>query len=59
MELSLKALRVNKELSQTDLGKRLGVSKSTISRWEKHPNLIPKDKKKILQEELEKENSNE
>ena len=55
MKLSLKALRVNKNFSQTDLGKQLGVSKSTISRWEQNPNSIPKNKKIMLQEVLEKE----
>ena len=35
MRLSLRALRVNANLTQGELGERLGVSGKTISSWEK------------------------
>lgn len=34
MKISLKAARVNAGFSQDQLAKQIGVSKSTISRWE-------------------------
>lgn len=34
MKLTLKALRINKNLTQEEVGKKLGVTKDTISRWE-------------------------
>lgn len=34
MKLSLRAARVNAGFSQDELAKEIGVSKSTISRWE-------------------------
>ena len=34
MKISLKAARVNAGFSQESLAKQIGVSKSTISRWE-------------------------
>lgn len=34
MKISLKAARVNAGFSQDALAKQIGVSKSTISRWE-------------------------
>lgn len=33
--VSLKAARVNKELTQTEAGIALGVSKCTVNNWEK------------------------
>jgi len=40
-QMSLKALRVNEKLTQTEAAAGLGVSQKTISNWEKgitHPN---------------------
>ena len=34
MKLTLKALRINNNLTQEEVGKKLGVTKDTISRWE-------------------------
>lgn len=34
MKLTLKALRINNNLTQEEAGKKLGVTKDTISRWE-------------------------
>lgn len=34
IKLTLKALRVNNNLTQTEAGNKLGVTKDTISRWE-------------------------
>lgn len=47
MAITLKAARVNKELNQTKAGELIGVSKETISNWERgisYPkaSLIPK-----------------
>lgn len=42
MKLSLKAVRVNAGYSQDDMAKKLNVSTSTISRWEKGVTPIPK-----------------
>lgn len=33
-KFTLKALRINENLTQEEAGKRLGVTKDTISRWE-------------------------
>lgn len=41
MTMSLKALRVNAQLSQSELGKKLGVSQTSISSWEQGDS-IPK-----------------
>lgn len=35
MKVSLKAARVNRNMSQEDAAKRLNVSKSTVSKWER------------------------
>lgn len=34
-KLSIKALRINKEMSQQDVADILGVSKPTVIKWEK------------------------
>ena len=34
MKLSLKALRANKDMTQAEASKRLGVNPGTLSRWE-------------------------
>ena len=41
MTVSLKALRANAQLSQSELGKKLGVSQTSISSWEQGDS-IPK-----------------
>ena len=43
MKLTLKAARVNAGYSQNAMAKELGVSKSTISRWETGVLAIPDD----------------
>ena len=43
-KISIKAVRVNAGLSQVDIAKRLNVSTSTYSRWEKMQQPIPKEK---------------
>ena len=43
LKLSLKAARTNANLSQSDVAKVLGVSKSTVSRWERGNVKIPDD----------------
>ena len=35
LQISLAAARVNAELTQTDVAKKMGVSKQTIVNWEK------------------------
>ena len=35
MKITLKAARTNKGLTQTQAGKAIGVSKDTISKWER------------------------
>lgn len=42
MQISLKAARINANLSQIQLAELLGVSDSTISRWEKGQTDMPK-----------------
>ena len=44
MQLSLKAARTNENLSQQALAKYLGVSSSTLSRWELGEIMIPEEK---------------
>lgn len=36
MKVSMKALRVNAELSQADAAKKIGVNPMTLSSWEAH-----------------------
>lgn len=36
MKVSLKALRVNREMSQEDAAKAIGVTKRTIQNWESY-----------------------
>lgn len=43
MKLSLRAARVNARFSQSDLAEKIGVSKSTISRWETGVLPVPED----------------
>lgn len=43
VSISMRAARVNAGFSQSDISEKLGVSKSTVSRWENgrgHPNRI-------------------
>ena len=35
MQITLKAARINKNLKQTEAAKQIGVSKETISKWER------------------------
>ena len=44
MALSLKAARVNAGYTQLGAGKKLGVSKETISNWERSKSYPPMDK---------------
>lgn len=39
MKVSLKAARVNAKISQADAAERLGVSQSTLIRWENDGNV--------------------
>lgn len=42
MPLTLKAIRINKGLSQEEAAKKLGVSRDTLSNWERgetYPNI--------------------
>ena len=41
IQISLAAARVNAELTQTDVAKKMGVSKQTIVNWE-NGRIIPK-----------------
>lgn len=41
LQISLAAARVNAELTQTDVAKKMGVSKQTIVNWE-NGRIIPK-----------------
>lgn len=36
MQISIKSARVNKELTQSEVAKALGVSKKTVFSWEKY-----------------------
>lgn len=69
MKITLKAARVNAGFSQDAMAKQIGVSKSTISRWEVGRLPIPDEELKkicdicqlqkediILQERKEKQN---
>ena len=58
MKISLKAARVNAGFSQDALAKRIGVSKSTISRWELGTLTIPNNALNKICEvcQLEKDN---
>lgn len=40
MKLTLAAARVNAGLSQTEAGKKAGISKQTLGKYEKHPQTI-------------------
>lgn len=41
MDLQLKRLRKNSELTQTDLAERIGVSMRVISSWERQETELP------------------
>lgn len=41
MRITLKAARVNKKLSLKEMSKELGISTSTINRWEREITPIP------------------
>ena len=43
MKVSLKAARINANLLQKDIAKKLNVSEATVCRWEKGTILIPTD----------------
>lgn len=43
MRISMKAARVNNNLSLEDVSKKMGVSKSTVNRWENDIIPIPQD----------------
>ena len=43
MVISLKAARINADISQQQMAKKLGVSPSTISRWETGQLPVPDD----------------
>ena len=36
MKLTLKAFRANKNLSQTEVAKMMGITKETLSSWERY-----------------------
>ena len=40
MQISLRAARVNANLNQEEAAKLLGISVSTLIKWEKHPEHI-------------------
>lgn len=48
VKISLKAARVNAGYSQSTLAKKIGVSKSTISRWETGKLSVPDEKLDII-----------
>lgn len=41
MQISLKAARVNREITQAELAEKMGVSTAQISQWEKGINDMP------------------
>lgn len=48
MAISLKAARVNVNLTQDEAAKRIGVTKDTIRNWEQGKHFPPVDKLKIM-----------
>lgn len=50
IKISLRAARVNAELTQDNAAKALGISHSTLVKWEKHPDIIPAYRWKIISE---------
>ena len=50
MELSLKAVRINNNLTQKKLADLINVSSSTLSRWELGELKIPDDKLEEIQQ---------
>lgn len=47
-KISLKAARINANLTQKEAANRIGIDESTLVRWEKHPEIVqPKYHKKI------------
>lgn len=55
-ELNIKELRKKKGLSQTELAKKLGVSRQTIVNYEKGE-VIPESKKELLHSILQSDNT--
>ena len=44
MRVSLKAMRVDKEITQTELAKAVGVTKKTVGAWESGKSMPKADK---------------
>ena len=48
--ISIKAARINANLKQKEVAKRMGIDPSTLGRWEKHPELMRYKEQKALAE---------
>ena len=49
-QISLKAARVNANLSQQEAAKKLGISPCTLIKWEHNPEVVPPYKQKNISE---------
>lgn len=49
-QITLKAARVNAGLTIHQACERLGISHSTLVKWEKHPDLVEPRKQKIIEQ---------
>ncbi|MBK3493480.1 helix-turn-helix transcriptional regulator [Viridibacillus sp. YIM B01967] len=49
IQISLKAARVNAELTLVDAAKRIGISPTTLIKWEKHPGNLTPNQQKIIE----------
>jgi DNA-binding XRE family transcriptional regulator len=50
VKISLKAARVNANLTLLDAAKKLGIGKDTLSKWEKNPARIQLRYQKVISE---------
>lgn len=44
MQISIKAARVNKEMTQEEAANKLGIDRKTLASWEKHATMPSADK---------------
>ena len=47
-KISLRAARVNANLTQTEAARRLGIGVNTLIKWEKDPGCIPGNRAQLI-----------
>lgn len=50
IQISLKAARINAGLKLVDAAEKIGISPSTLIKWESNPEVVAPEKQRILSE---------